>query len=340
MPLGGNPRKFDFWEPVISKVAKRLDGWKKAFLSRGGRLTLIQSVLSSIPIYYLSLFRARVIEAIEKLMRDFLWEGGDLLGGEHLVAWDLVCRPKLKGGLGIGKVLARNKALLMKWIWRFPKERNALWYKVIKSKYGLNPNQWDAAEADRVTFRSPWKAISSLYEDFFQHVFFRIGSGTKIRFWEDHWVGDGSLQRDFPSLYRLSLFKNRPISEFYGDQGWSFHFMRNLRDRVVPQKVELINRLASIRLCSNIEDRRVWAEDTSGSFSCKSAFVCLSYDIRGTELLVAKFFWKTPTPSKVKVFTWLIALGKLNVHDVLQKRDHTTYYLRAGVSFEKGLRVK
>ncbi|PON92327.1 LOW QUALITY PROTEIN: hypothetical protein TorRG33x02_118320 [Trema orientale] len=115
-------------------------GGRKLFF--GEKLTLIQSVLSSIPIYYLSLFKApcRVIETIEKLMHDFLWEGEDLLGGEHLVAWDLVCRPKLQGGLGIGNVLARNKALPMKWLWRFPKKRYALWYKVIKNKYGLNPN--------------------------------------------------------------------------------------------------------------------------------------------------------------------------------------------------------
>ena len=57
MPLGGNPCSKTFWEPVISKVAKRLDGWKKAFLSKGGRLTLIEAVLSAIPTYFLSLFR-------------------------------------------------------------------------------------------------------------------------------------------------------------------------------------------------------------------------------------------------------------------------------------------
>uniref|UniRef100_A0A803PZS1 Reverse transcriptase domain-containing protein n=1 Tax=Cannabis sativa TaxID=3483 RepID=A0A803PZS1_CANSA len=90
MPLGGSPRKDIFWEPVLDKCAKRLDGWKCSFLSRGGRLTLIQSVLSSLPIYYLSLFKAPkiVIKAIEKMMRDFFWEGGDLAGGDHLVAWD------------------------------------------------------------------------------------------------------------------------------------------------------------------------------------------------------------------------------------------------------------
>ena len=31
LPLGGNPQRIDFWDPVVTKVAKRLVGWKKAF---------------------------------------------------------------------------------------------------------------------------------------------------------------------------------------------------------------------------------------------------------------------------------------------------------------------
>lgn len=41
LPLGGNPLQTTFWDLVVSGVAKRLDGWKKAFLSKGGRLTLM-----------------------------------------------------------------------------------------------------------------------------------------------------------------------------------------------------------------------------------------------------------------------------------------------------------
>ena len=58
---------------MISKVAKRLDGWRKVFLSKRRRLTLIEAVLSAMPTYYLSLFRmsSGVIKEVEKIMRNF-----------------------------------------------------------------------------------------------------------------------------------------------------------------------------------------------------------------------------------------------------------------------------
>ena len=140
MPLGDNPCRVDFWGPVIEKISKRLEGWLKGCLSRGGRLTLIQSVLESIPIYYLSLFKIpiSVCNIIEKLMRDFFWEGYGERVCDHIVNWDIVSKSKEKGGLGIGNIAKKNKALLGKWLWRFPLEQNSFWCSMIKSKYGVH----------------------------------------------------------------------------------------------------------------------------------------------------------------------------------------------------------
>ncbi|RVX08238.1 Transposon TX1 uncharacterized 149 kDa protein [Vitis vinifera] len=40
---------------------------------------------------------------------------------DHLVSWDVVCNPKVKGGLGFRKISLRNLALLGKWSWRAKK---------------------------------------------------------------------------------------------------------------------------------------------------------------------------------------------------------------------------
>ena len=55
MPLGANPKRFSTWDPVIRRVKDRLALWQRKFLSLGGRVTLIKSVLNSLPLYYLSI---------------------------------------------------------------------------------------------------------------------------------------------------------------------------------------------------------------------------------------------------------------------------------------------
>ncbi|RVW26070.1 putative mitochondrial protein [Vitis vinifera] len=56
LPLGGNPTACGFWDPVIGRISRRLDRWQKAYLSLGGRITLLHSCLSiSLATFFLCL---------------------------------------------------------------------------------------------------------------------------------------------------------------------------------------------------------------------------------------------------------------------------------------------
>ena len=103
LPLTDRRLKTQDWQLVVEKVEKRLGGWRRKLLSRGGRLVLVKAVLSAIPTYFMSAFRmpAGVRRRIESAMRSFLWRGADLGRGGALVAWSSVCRPFTDGGLGI-----------------------------------------------------------------------------------------------------------------------------------------------------------------------------------------------------------------------------------------------
>ncbi|RVW81136.1 Nicastrin [Vitis vinifera] len=112
---------------------------------------------------------------------------------DHLVSWDVVCKPKAKGCLGFGKIALRNVALLGKWLWRYPKEGSALWHKVILSIYGSHSNGWDANTIVRWSHRCPQKAIAIVFQEFSKFTLFVVGDGERIQFWEDFWWGDQPL---------------------------------------------------------------------------------------------------------------------------------------------------
>ena len=133
MPLGASHKSPIVWNPILEKIERKLAGWKM-YLSKGRRLTLLKSTLSSLPTYYLSLFTIpmHVANKIERLQRDFLWENSKL----HLVGWDKVCAPSKNGGLGVRKLTTFNKALLGKWLWRFGIEETRLWRRVVALKFG------------------------------------------------------------------------------------------------------------------------------------------------------------------------------------------------------------
>ena len=56
LPLVVTFKRKTIWNSMVERMEKCLVGWKKLYLSKGGRLTLIKSTLSSLPSYYLSLF--------------------------------------------------------------------------------------------------------------------------------------------------------------------------------------------------------------------------------------------------------------------------------------------
>nr|GEU71670.1 RNA-directed DNA polymerase, eukaryota, reverse transcriptase zinc-binding domain protein [Tanacetum cinerariifolium] len=100
------------WNEIVNNVAARLSRWKMQTLSIGGRLTLIKSILGSLPIYHMSLFKVplKVLRNMESIRE--------------------------KGDLGVSSLYALNRALLFKWIWRFHTHQSCLWTKVIKGIHG------------------------------------------------------------------------------------------------------------------------------------------------------------------------------------------------------------
>ncbi|KAK2639216.1 hypothetical protein Ddye_027011 [Dipteronia dyeriana] len=83
----------------------------------------------------------------------------------HTVNWESVCNSKIKGGLGIGRVVDKSKGLLAKWVWRYSFKDISLWKRVIMSRYvgdckSLQCN-WKGVGLSSFFF----KAIARLFQD-------------------------------------------------------------------------------------------------------------------------------------------------------------------------------
>jgi len=73
--IGGNPRKVEFQRQIIHNIESRLFMLKGKLLFMVGRLCLIKSVITTLPLFYMSFFKAPklVCKTITKIKSKFLW---------------------------------------------------------------------------------------------------------------------------------------------------------------------------------------------------------------------------------------------------------------------------
>jgi len=117
LPLSPKKLRPADYQPLLDSFDRFLAGWKARLLSYGGRIVLVNAVLGSLPIYYMSsiLLPKSVCEILGAKRRAFLWTGEDACSGANcLVAWDRVCRARECGGLGIKSLANMNHCMLMK----------------------------------------------------------------------------------------------------------------------------------------------------------------------------------------------------------------------------------
>lgn len=112
--LKGRPKRSDF-NFIIEKMQNRLVSWKNRLLNKTGRLTLANSVLSSIPSYFMQInwLPQSICDNIDQTTRNFIWRGTNNKG-IHLVNWKKISLPKNLGGLGIRTAREANTSLLGK----------------------------------------------------------------------------------------------------------------------------------------------------------------------------------------------------------------------------------
>jgi hypothetical protein len=127
-----------------------------------------------------------------------------------------VIRGKKQGGLGVGFLISKNRAMLLKWIWKLYSPSTSLWKMIISSMY--NPAYKNGILIFCNQSSKIWKDVMSIVQTDVHHVFtnhckFMVGNDSLTSFWLDNWIGDYPLKIAFPRLYLLFSSKSASVAD-------------------------------------------------------------------------------------------------------------------------------
>ncbi|PKA59033.1 Putative ribonuclease H protein [Apostasia shenzhenica] len=190
--ISRRPVKADF-QHIIDSVRDRISSWGTRYLSLAGRVTLINSMLTSIPIFSLShtFMPGNVMAEIEKLIRRFLWSGNLTSNAAHFVAWEQVTKPKSAGGLGIHRLEEWRSILVAKYAFSFLSNADTLWVKCFQAKYENRETIFSTKRGDSWA----WKLICQGGTTALHNSMWKIGSGSSTKVMVDAWVDSNPFLR-------------------------------------------------------------------------------------------------------------------------------------------------
>jgi hypothetical protein len=141
-------------------------------------------MVGSLPMFMLSFLEIPkgVRKGLDYYRSRFFWQEENDKKKYRLSRWNIVCRPKDQGGLGIEVLELKNLCLLSKWLFKLLHEEG-MWQQLLHNKYIKNKT---LAQVEAKPTDSPfWKGLMRVKPEFFKRGRFKVGNGISVRFWED-----------------------------------------------------------------------------------------------------------------------------------------------------------
>ena len=185
----------------------------------GGRLTLINSILTTIPIYYLSVLHLlkRVELEIDRIRRRFLWKNQTSShSGYYLARWRNICRSRAQDGLGIINLSNFNLALKCKHLWNLVGSVQRIkWPSLVLKRY-CALNNLGALLNMAPNGASPIsKELKRCFPIVNMLSSFSLRNGKNIILWENKWLADLALKNAWPFLYTIARKKKCSIETMF-----------------------------------------------------------------------------------------------------------------------------
>ncbi|KAE8655645.1 hypothetical protein F3Y22_tig00117021pilonHSYRG00092 [Hibiscus syriacus] len=265
---------------IIDKIRNKLNYWVTFNLSLAGWVTLAKASLMTIPNYFMQtvIIPKGVCEQIEQIARRFIWGGSKDKSKMVLVNWNTCCQPMTHGGLGLRSLQGQNESFIVKLGYQLLMRPEALWVKVLKSKYKIN-------ETLPITFKTKncsfvWRSLSRVWDSIRENVTLVPDA-----------IDSCAAVRDF----------------IMGNGDWDLNNLRVLFDE---ETVRYINAIPVPRDDLG-EDLPMWRWHQSGKCTVKTAFSVLNRSNWDTENKLWNLAWEFDGWQRIRQFLWLILHNRL-----------------------------
>jgi hypothetical protein len=323
------------WQWLVDTFQRKIGFWCNIWLSLGGRLILIKSVLQSLAVFWMTLERIpkKILTTLRRIIFHFLWSGLERKPHFHLCSWQLLSKPRRAGGWGIKNLSQFNEALLANSFWRAV-SHDSIWHRIVMNKYlGTLPlHQWIRKSSFNLQRASPfWKGLLVSSPVILHWLRWKPGAGCDILLGRDRILGLEEQSLLSPCLRTLLQRQNlqtlaqvkAPSGELHFPNRWMGSGELSLSDQCAVEWASFTSalRCAGISL-SDEPDVLIWAGgDATGHITVKNIYHALQLQLNICPDFSWTFqIWNWKVPLKLKLFIWLAGQGRIITWEALQRR--------------------
>ncbi|GJU19094.1 RNA-directed DNA polymerase, eukaryota, reverse transcriptase zinc-binding domain protein [Tanacetum coccineum] len=270
---------------LVDKVKSRVHDWKNKSLSYAGRAQLIASVLTSIQVFWASVFKLpkTVIKDIERIFKGFLWNQGELQKGKAKVSWMDVSNKK--------------DTLWVRWI------------HMIKLK-GRSISEVEK----QCNNTSLWKSLMDLRNEVRIHMQYKIGNGNTISLWHDRWsllpALDNIISRR--KIYAAGFNNDTALADCIDNEGWKWPAQWFIDH-------PMLNQYPVPSLEENMEDKLMWCSNDGSLKNFSTSQVWNDTRRLNNKMEWWKVIWFPQNIPRKAFVLWMASKEKLVTQDKLSK---------------------
>lgn len=308
---------------IIDKIDRRLAGWRGVLLNIAGRAIMVRAVLRALPIYAMTalLLPAGIVQEIDKRCRAFFWAGQEKVsGGQCKVAWEFVCAPFSRGGLGFSSLHHLNSCLLLTHLNKIHSDIQNPNSSPLTAKYGWSVSR--DVDTSHPFQSSVWRDIAKGITFFRSVTMVQIGNGLTTAFWLDLWVPNNTqnLATIFPAIFSHSVRPSASVARVLSEPQLQLDLAPRLSNAAGIELDNLRTLLASVSLNVQDQDKRRGRIDGK-PLTCSSAYKAVWANKPMDPF--APVIWRNYAPNKCRIFLWLSCKNRLFTNERRFKRGLT-----------------